>query len=473
MNYKSILFFLGIFSLLVAFFSFLNIIYSVYFNFSLDLTSYVFTLILSLFLGSLFSYIGYKHHKDLSINTQIGFIVISFTYIPLLISFPYFLSIYNLSFLNSYFESVSGITGTGFSIIENIQYIDEPLLIWRSSSQWLGGLLFLVSIVGTIGSRQIKIKPLHLVFGGTLGRNFYNDFNYNFIKILLIYFFSTIFIIFLYKLANIRFFDGLNLSLTTISSGGFLSKNSLSEIVKNDIQVFVLSITLLFPVLNFYLFFNIVTNNFSFKKHQEDQHLIILILLVILFTYFFVIPEEGLANTLLAITSSLSTSGISVYSQNYDLSLFFILLTIIGGSLISTSSGFKYVRIYILLKTSYQEMYKLVKPINITDNNLFNSDVKINDVDTKIAFLIFISFIISIFLLSSILSFENLDFDSYFKLALLTLTNTTNSSLFGLENINFFDFSNFSKLSLIVFMILGKIEVIAILFLLKKVIFKE
>ena len=424
-------------------------------------------------MGSLFFYIGHKHHKDLSINTQIGFIVISFIYIPLLISFPYFLSIYNLSFLNAYFESVSGITGTGFSIIENIQYIDEPLLIWRSSSQWLGGLLFLVSIVGTIGSRQIKIKPLHLVFGGTLGRNFYNDFNYNFIKILLIYFFSTIFIIFLYKLANIRFFDGLNLSLTTISSGGFLSKNSLSDIVKNDIQVFVLSITLLFPVLNFYLFFNIITNNFSFKKHQEDQHLIILILLVILFTYFFVIPEEGLANTLLAITSSLSTSGISVYSQNYDLSLFFILLAIIGGSLISASSGFKYVRIYILLKISYQEMYKLVKPLNITDNNLFNSDVKINDVDTKIAFLIFISFIISIFLLSSILSFENLDFDSYFKLALLTLTNTTNSSLFGVENINFFDFNNFSKLSLIVFMILGKIEVIAILFLLKKVIFKE
>ena len=390
MNYKSILFFLGIFSLLVSFFSFLNIIYSIYFNFSLDLTSYIFTLTLSLFLGFLFSFIGRKHSKDLSINTQIGFIVISFIYIPLLISFPYFFSIYNFSFLNSYFESVSGITGTGFSIIENIQYIDEPLILWRSSSQWLGGLLFLVSIVGTIGSRQIKIKPIHLVYGGTLGRNFYNNFNYNFIKILLIYFFSTIFIIFLYKLVNIRFFDGLNLSLTTVSSGGFLSKNSLSEIVKSDIQVFVLSITLLFPVLNFYLLFNIVTNNFSFKKHQEDQHLIILILLLILFMYFFVMPEEGLANTLLAITSSISTSGISVYTQNYDLSLFFILLTIIGGSLISTSSGFKYVRIYILLKTSYQEMYKLVKPLNITDNNLFNSDVKINDNDTKIAFVILI-----------------------------------------------------------------------------------
>ncbi len=293
MNYKSILFFLGIFSLFVSFFSFLNIIYSVYFNFSLDLNSYVVTLIVSLFFGSLFSFIGHKHHKDLSINTQIGFIVISFFYIPLLISIPYFLSIYNLSFLNSYFESVSGITGTGFSIIQNTQNIDEPLLLWRSSSQWLGGLLFLISIIGTIGSRQIKIKPVHLVFGGTLGRNFYNDFNSNFVRILLIYFFSTIFIIFLYKLANIRFLDGLNLAFTTVSSGGFLSKNFLSEIVKNDIQVFTLSISLLFPVFNFYLLFNIVTNNFNFRNHQEDQHLIILILLVILFIYFFVIPEEA------------------------------------------------------------------------------------------------------------------------------------------------------------------------------------
>ena len=135
----------------------------------------------------------------------------------------------------------------------------------------------------------------------------------------------------------------------------------MSEIVKNDIQIFILSITLLFPVLNFYLLFNIATNNFTLKNHQEDQHLIILILLVILFLYFFIIPDEGLTNTLLAVTSSISTSGISIHTQNYDFSLFFILLTIIGGSLISTSSGFKYVRIYILLKTSYQEMYKLVK----------------------------------------------------------------------------------------------------------------
>ena len=473
MNYKSILFFLGIFSLLIGFFSFLNIIYSIYFNFVLDLNSYVITLIISFLIGCLFIFIGHKNYKDLSTNTQIGFVVTSFIFIPLIISLPYFLSIYNLSFLNSYFEAVSGLTGTGFSVIENIQNIDPPLLLWRSSSQWIGGLLFLITIIGTIGSKQVKIKPTHVAFGGSLGRNFYNNLNYNFIKITLIYFFSTIFIIFLYKISDIRFFDGLNLAFTVISSGGFLPKSYLTEIARTDFQVFIIGITFLFPILNFFLLFNFLSNNFSFKNHKEDQHLIILTLLIILFLYFFFIPNESFANTLFAVTSSISTSGISVYSQDYNLSLFFILLTIIGGSLISTSSGFKYVRIYILLKISYQEMYRLVKPMNVTNNNLFNSDVKINDSDFKIAFLVFISFIISIFLLSSILSFENLDFDDYFKLSMLTLTNTTNSSLFGMENLNFYDFSGPSKVSLIVFMILAKIEVIAVLFLLKKVIFKE
>jgi len=175
----------------------------------------------------------------------------------------------------------------------------------------------------------------------------------------------------------------------------------------------------------------------------------------------------------LSITSSISTSGISTYSSNFDLSLFLILLTIVGGSLISTSSGFKYIRFYILLKISYQEIYRLVKPINIIDKNLFNTESKINDQDVKIAFLVFISFIISLFVLSSILTLDNLTFESSFKLSILTLTNTVNSSLYGLGNLNFFDLNNFTKMSLIIFMILGKIEIIAVLYLIKKFIFKE
>ncbi len=473
MNYKSILFFLGIYSLLVSLFSILNILYSIYFDFIIDLNSYLLTFFISLIIGSSFSYVGRNDSKDIILSDQIISVVLSFILIPFLISIPYIFSIYDIGLLNSYFESVSGFTTTGFSIIQNIENIDEPLILWRSSSQWLGGLLFLLATIGTLGSKQIKIKPAYLISGGASGRNFYNNFNYNFIKILLIYFFSTIFVIFLYSLIDIRLLDAFNLAFTTISSGGFIPTDNLSTIIETNLQIFILSITLLFPIFNFFLLHDMITRQFSFRNHQEDLHLVSLITLLTLIFYFFVIPNQGFVNVFFAITSSIATSGITTYSSNFDLSLFFILLTFVGGSLISTSSGFKYTRIYILLKISYQEIYRLVKPINVIDKNLFNTESKISDQDVKIAFLVFISFIISIFILSSILTFDNLTFENAFKLSILTLTNTVSSELYGFGFLSFFDLNNFTKMSLILFMILGKIEIIAVIYLIKRLIFRD
>ena len=233
MNRKSIFFYIGLFTLLISLFSILNILYSVYFDFFLGLNSYIITLILSLSIGTLFCYIGRNDKKNFDLVNQITFIVLSFLFLPLLISIPYFLSIYNISFLNAYFESISGFTTTGFSILSNIEMIDEPLLLWRSSSQWIGGLFFLFITIGTIGSRQIKIKPAYLMSGGDSGRNFYNNFNHNFIKIISIYFFTTLLVIFLYTLFNIRLLDSFNLAFTTISSGGFIPSTELSDIINS------------------------------------------------------------------------------------------------------------------------------------------------------------------------------------------------------------------------------------------------
>jgi trk system potassium uptake protein TrkH len=198
-----------------------------------------------------------------------------------------------------------------------------------------------------------------------------------------------------------------------------------------------------------------------------------MIILLTLFFYFFIISSEGFASVFFAVTSSISTSGISTYSSSIDVSLFFILLTVIGGSLISTSSGIKYIRFYMLLKISYQEIYRLVKPKNIFDKNLFNAESKIEDDDFKIAFLVFILFIISVFVLSSILTLDNINFENAFKLSILTLTNTVTSSLYGLDNLSFYDLNSFTKMSLIIFMIIGKIEIITILFLIRKFIFRK
>ena len=473
MNYKGILFFLGIYTLLVSIFSILNIFYSIYFEFIIGLNSYLITLVISLTLGSIFCLVGRNNIKDISLTDQIILILLSFIFIPILISIPFFLSIYDISLLNSYFESVSGFTTTGFSIIQNIDTIDEPLKLWRSNSQWLGGFLFLLVTIGTIGSKQIKIKPAYIISGGASGRNFYNNFRYNFIKIFLIYFSTTIFVVFLYTLVDLRLLDAVNLAFTAISSGGFITSENLSKILIDDLQVFIFSITLLFPILNFFLLYDVITKQYLFKNYFEDYHLSILVILLSLLFYFFIIPEEGFANVFFTIVSSISTSGLATYSSNLDISLFFILLTIVGGSLISTSSGLKYTRIYILLKISYQEIYRLVKPINIIDKNLYTQEAKIDDQDLKIAFLVFLSFIASIFLLTSILTLDYLTFENSFKLSILTLTNTVTSSLYGMDNLNFLDLKSFTKMSLIIFMILGRIEIITVIYLIKRFIFKE
>ena len=146
MNYKGIIFYLGIFTLLLSLFSFINIFYSFYFDFIIGLNSYLITFFISLILGIFFYFVGRSYSKDISLTDQIVFILLAFILVPALISIPYYYSIYDISILNSYFESISGFTTTGFSIIDRIENIDKPLILWRSSSQWMGGLLFFYTL---------------------------------------------------------------------------------------------------------------------------------------------------------------------------------------------------------------------------------------------------------------------------------------------------------------------------------------
>ena len=301
MNYRSILFFLGIYSLLISVFSILNIFYSIYFEFIIGISSYLITFLFSFIIGSIFFYLGRNEGKDISLTNQIIFIFLSFIFLPCLIALPYFLSIYSIGLIDSYFESISGFTATGFSIIQNIENIDEPLILWRSSSQWIGGLFFLAVTIGTVGSKQIKIKPAYLISGGASGRNFYKNFNYNFIKIFAIYFSITIFSIILYSAVDLRLLDAFNLAFTSVSSGGFLPVDKLSNILLKDSQILIFSITLLFPIFNFFLFYDVISRKFSFKNYQEDLHLFLLIVFLTLLFYFFVVSDEVFSNVLFAI----------------------------------------------------------------------------------------------------------------------------------------------------------------------------
>ena len=119
------------------------------------------------------------------------------------------------------------------------------------------------------------------------------------------------------------------------------------------------------------------------------------------------------------------------------------------------------------------EMYKLVKPNVMLNTKIMFSEKKINSDNIKISFLIFILFFLSLFVLSSVLLFDFIDFENSFKLSILTLTNTVASSIYGMEDIQFSDLFTLSKISLIIFMVIAKVELLAVFILVRKLFFKS
>ncbi len=470
MNLKSISYYLSYFCFPISILSLINIIYSYYFNFFLSLDAYLITLIISLSLGVSFFYFGRSSNKKINLIEQLLLIILIYLIVGLLISIPFYLGNFNINFISAFFEAISGLTGTGFSIFENIKYLDPTIIIWRSSSQWIGGLYFLIFLTFLFSNKIFNFKMTQLTFSGN--SNFISEENIknSILKIFIFYtLLSFIFLVFL-KLSGVRLFNSLNLSMTLISGGGFLPTNSLIDIIITNFQKIVLIFSLLISILNFYIVMNIFSKNDILKNHREDIYLVLTAAIFILFVFFN--NFDGL-NLVAAVLSSLANSGISIVKAENNLSLYFLLITIVGGSLISNTSGIKLARFYILIKITSYEIIKLISPNSVVNKTIFNSENKITDENIKFSFLIFISFFLSIFILSSLLLIDNIEFERSFKLSILTLTNTVNSNIYGLNNLDFSSLFLSSKISLIIFMIIGKIELISVFLIFKKIIFRN
>ncbi len=211
----------GIFFLIISFFSFFNIIYSYYLNLLNNLSSYIITFSISLIIGLfLIVFKKYKYEK-INLFERILIVLAGYLILPAAISFPYYFNIDNLGLINYYFEAISGFTSTGFTIFNDLNKLDQTLILWRSSSQWIGGLYFLFSILLIID-----------IFDENLKRSLTNYISLNsseifkqVFKIIVIYLSMTILIFLMLKLVNLRSYDAYNYSLTIISSGGFLPLN--------------------------------------------------------------------------------------------------------------------------------------------------------------------------------------------------------------------------------------------------------
>tara|TARA_B100000965_G_scaffold194117_1_gene162052 strand:+ start:31 stop:1443 length:1413 start_codon:yes stop_codon:yes gene_type:complete len=470
MNFKRISYFLGLFCFPISILAFINILYSSYFDYFLSINSYVTTLIVSFTIGSGLLFLGKKSEKKINFIEQLLLIILVYLLISFFIALPFYLSNYQVTFLNSLFESISGITGTGFSIFKNVKYLDPTLILWRSSSQWIGGLYFLFFLVLIFSNKQFNYKMNNLTYSVDGSINSESNVKDILLRIFIFYSVLSFIIFLLLNISEVRMFNSLNLSMSLVSAGGFMPSNSLDKIIQSNLQKLIFIFSLLISMLNFFLILNIFQKKLITREHREDFYLIILAIIFILLVY---LNNYSGLNIIISVLSCLSNSGLSLISSDNNLSLYFILITAIGGSLVSNTSGIKFTRIYILLKTASSEIIKLISPNSIINKNIFNSEKKITDENVKISFLIFISFFISLFFLSGILIVDNIDFEESFKLSILTITNTTSSAMFGIEKIDFASLITTSKVSLIIFMIIGKIELISIFLIIKKIFFRD
>ena len=388
---KYLSFFFGLISIL----SFFNIIYSYYFNLYLNLDTYY----LSLFLSSILAILFYSlkiSPKKTSIFQKILTVFLGYILLPLILSIPFYLSIYNLTFINSFFEAVSGFTSTGFTIFENIKNIDQSLILWRSTTQWIGGLYFLFSIIYLIDIYDENFK-----------KTLTNFFSFNTsevfkqaIKVFFIYSGITLVIFVILNLFSIRTFDSLNLAFSLISSGGFLPTNDLSSIIRDDTQTIILSFLMLTSFFSIFFSYNL----FFFKRKNinflyEDLNLIIYFVIVLIIFFLFFSFNQNFLNYFLSISCSMSNIGFTLNNSNTNLTFIYLILVIIGGSFFSTSSGLRFMKIYSLFIYSVNQILSFSRPKNIYKNKLFFSEVNFDFDEISKYFLSVLIFILSLFLI--------------------------------------------------------------------------
>ena len=465
LQFKYLSFFFGIISIL----SFFNIIYSYYLNLYLNLDTYYYSLITSLIVSIIF-YKTKLIEKKFSIFDKIYTVFLGYLLIPLVLSIPFYFSIYNLTFLDSYFEAISGFTSTGFTIFENIKNIDQSLIIWRSSTQWIGGLYFLFSIIFLIDIYDENFKKTLTNFISFDSSEVLKQA----LKIFLLYSAMTLVIFIILNFFSIRSFNSLNLAFTLISSGGFLPVNDLTNIIKTNAQTIVLSILMLTSFFSIFFIYNLIfINKKNVNFFYEDLHLIIYYLVIVTIFFLFFSFNSDFSLNLLSISSSISNIGFSIDTNQKNLSFIYLILVIIGGSFFSTSSGLRFIKIYSLFKYSLNQILSFSRPKNIFMNKLIFTKINFDFNEINKYFLTLLIFILSLIILTSLLSISGIEFENSFKLSILTLMNTVNSSIYGLEEFDFNNIHFLTKYCLILFMIIGRIELLTILLLLKKFLFKS
>ena len=469
-NYKTVFFTLGILQIILGIFMLIPIIIQFIYK-ELD-SSFFGASIVTIIFGTLFFLSNLDHDKKL--NLQQAFLLTALSWISIAVfgSLPFVFSSIEFSFTNAFFESMSGITTTGSTIIPNLENMPKGILLWRAILQWLGGIGIIVM--------AITLMPIMNVGGMQLFKISNNDSSEKIlpkskeIALRLIYIYSglTILCAISYKVFGMNFFDSLTHSMTTIATGGFSNYNeSIGFFNSFSIEIIAMIFIILgsLPFIAYIKFLN-GDKNIFFSDIQIKSFLKVILLSFIILSLYLVINNSNnlnLRSTLFNVVSILTGTGyVNAEFDNWgSFPLFlFLILMFIGGCAGSTTCGIKIFRIQILYRFVSNQLKKIIYPKGIFVMKYDRSPIDQKFISSIISFIYM--YLVIFFLLTALLSLTGLDFITAISGAATSISNVGPGlgSMIG-PNGNFSTLPEISKWILTLGMILGRLELFAILVL--------
>jgi len=469
-NYKTVFFTLGILQIILGVSMFIPIIVQFFYS-EID-SSFFGSSIVTIIFGTLFFLSNLDHDKKL--NLQQAFLLTALSWISIAVfgSLPFVFSSIELSITDSFFESMSGITTTGSTIISDLENAPKGLLLWRAILQWLGGIGIIVM--------AITLMPIMNVGGMQLFKISSNDSSEKIlpkskeIALRLIYIYSglTGLCAITYWIFGMGKFDSLTHSMTTIATGGFSNYNdSIGYFNSLPIEISSMFFIILgsIPFIAYIKFISgnkkIFLNDIQIKTFLK----IIIFTVIILSIYLLFSNHENFSLRSIFFNTISILSGTGYVNAEFDkwgsfpITLFLALM-FIGGCAGSTACGVKIFRIQILYLFILNQLKKIIYPKGVFVVKYDQSAVDEKFIASIISFIYF--YIVIFFILTTLLSLTGLDFITAISGAATSISNVGPGlgPIIG-PNGDFSSLPDLSKWILTVGMILGRLELFAILVL--------
>jgi trk system potassium uptake protein len=437
--------------------------------------AYAVPLIVYLVVGG--SLIIINKDTEMKLNLKGAFFLtgISWIVMALLCSIPFMFAKTNLTFVDAIFESMSGITTTGSTIINDLDLQPKGVLIWRALLQWLGGIGIIVLAISVLPFLKVGGMQLFHMEGDDPYEKFLPRITSVVSKIFFIYIILTIICILSYFYFGMSFFDAITHGFTTISTGGFSTHNeSLAFFKSNEI----LLTSIVFMIIGSFPFILIAQlspkNPFILFKDQQIRLFIFIIIIIIISLYFIV--GDGIVSSLGNKIITISFNSISIItgtgyiSDNFEnwgsySSILFLLIMFIGGCAGSTTGGLKIFRFQILFLAVKNHIRKLIKPHGVFPSKFNGKTIPEASFDSVTSF--FYLYIIFFVLISLLLSFSGYDLITCLSGAATSISNVGPGlgSVIGPDG-NFSSLTSYSKYILALGMLFGRLEILTLLILL-------